>query len=177
MNDLDSLEDLTLSPYQEKINRSLEKWESRWISLAEFISDWSGDTSTKVGAVIVDEKNNLISIGWNDLCRGVEDKPERRVRPDKYQWTEHAERNSVYNVAGRSGSVGCCTMYSSLFPCTDCARAIIQSTNLSITKIVVPITDLDTPNRDWRESHEMLTEAGIRIKYSEKFLRSKIEEG
>jgi len=161
-------------PHKKKGNRSNEKWESRWVSLAEFVSNWSGDTSTKVGAVIVDEKNNLISLGWNDLCRGIEDKPERRARPAKYLWTSHAEENSILNVCGRSGQVGCCTIYSSLFPCTGCARAIIQSTNLNIRKLVAPVTDLDTPNRDFRQSHEMLTEAGIQIKYSEKFLGSKV---
>jgi len=140
------------------------KWNKRWMDMAQFVADWSGDTSTKVGAVIVDEENNLISLGWNDLCRGIEDKPERRERPEKYLWTEHAERNAVYNVAGRSGRVGHCTIYSTLFPCTDCARAIIQATNLDIRKVVVPTTDFNAPNRDFKESYAMLSEVGIAIK-------------
>jgi dCMP deaminase len=145
----------------------MSKWNKRWMDLAHFVAEWSGDTSTKVGAVIVDEENNLISLGWNDLCRGIKDTPERRTRPEKYKWTEHAERNAVYNVAGRSGRVGYCVIYSTLFPCTDCARGIIQATNLDIRQIVVPPTDLEQPNRDFMDSYAMLTETGRTIKFYE----------
>ncbi|MBI2669577.1 MAG: hypothetical protein HYX20_00290 [Candidatus Yanofskybacteria bacterium] len=54
-----------------------EKWDRRFLALAEFVAQWSKDPSTKTGAVIVDSNNRLVSVGYNGFPRGVNDSPER----------------------------------------------------------------------------------------------------
>ena len=78
------------------MSSSQHKWDERYIGLAEYVASWSQDPSTKVGAVIVDEKNRPVSFGFNGLPQGVEDTPERLNNRDiKYKMILHAERNAL----------------------------------------------------------------------------------
>lgn len=114
------------------------KWNPYFISLLNGICAKSKDTSTKVGAIIVNEDNIIVSTGWNGFCRGTKDDiekyPERYERPAKYQYTEHAERNALYNAARIGAKVKDSTIYVSLPPCIECTRGIIQT---GIKKVVV----------------------------------------
>ena len=102
-------------------------WDERYLQLAEHIASWSKDRSTKVGAVIVSKHNRIISTGFNGFPTGVnDDVEERHERPAKYLWTEHAERNAIFS-APRGVELEGSTLYCTWFPCSDCARAIIQS--------------------------------------------------
>jgi len=75
-------------------------WDQYFFNLCNAISTKSNDQSTKVGAVIVGPHHEIRSTGWNDFPRGVIDNiQERRKRPTKYDFTEHAERNAIYNAA------------------------------------------------------------------------------
>jgi dCMP deaminase len=107
------------------------KWDERFLDLAFHIAQWSKDSSTKVGCVVVSPDRRIISTGYNGLPRGVDDDvqtyPGRHERPEKYAWYEHAERNAIYNAAALGVPVRDCTLYSTLQPCSDCARGIIQS--------------------------------------------------
>lgn len=141
------------------------KWHRRYLELAEHISTWSEDKSTKVGAVIVGPNNRIVSVGYNGFPSGVEDKPERHERPAKYQYTEHAERNAIYNA--RSVPEGS-TLYLNwgLCPCADCTRAIIQTG----IKRVVGVKDKPfsgkgngTHYHTDGPSYEMLVEAGVEM--------------
>lgn len=140
-----------------------DKWTERWMGMCELIASWSEDRSTKVSAVIVDDRNVLVSMGWNGFPRGIAgDIEERHERPAKYLWTEHAERNAIFNAASVGVSLKGCTMYLQWYPCADCARAIIQS---GITRIVCKEPDW---NHDrWGESFkmvkDMLTEVGMDV--------------
>lgn len=99
-----------------------------FFELAQLAAKRSRDPRTHVGAVLAGPDFVIRSVGWNDLPRGVNDSmDERRLQPLKGQWTEHAERNAIYN-AGRTGvgTVGC-YMFAQTFPCAGCARGIIQS--------------------------------------------------
>lgn len=140
-------------------------WKHRWSQLAKTVASWSRDESTKVGAVIVDERNVVLSLGWNDIPRRVfeakEKVPERHVRPEKYFWYEHAERNAIYNAAANGTKLLGSTLFVTMHPCADCARGIIQS---GIKKVI--ITD---PYRTegWEESIkrslEMFREAEVQV--------------
>lgn len=133
------------------------------MEMAHLVASWSEDRSTKVGAVIVDDRNNLISIGWNGFPRGVNGSVESRYqRPDKYVWTEHAERNSIYNVASKGDSSNGATMYSTLYPCSDCCRGIIQS---GIRKLVTLTPDFKCERwgEQFKVSKVMLEESGVLI--------------
>ena len=139
------------------------------MSLAAHVAGWSKDTSTKVGAVIVDSRNVLISMGWNGFPRGVNDNvAERHERPLKYSYTEHAERNAIFNAAAVGSKLQGSSMYLPWFPCSDCARAIIQS---GIAKIYCYKPSGQERDKRWSDEFDvafrMLREAGVEIYYIE----------
>ena len=144
----------------------MSNWNKRFSELAVNVSKWSKDESTQVGAIIVDENRTILSTGYNGIPRGCEDSPQRQIRPQKYFYFEHAEKNAIYNAARTGTKLDGSSIYVTMFPCVDCARAIIQS---GIRRIISPEADLSNPN--WKESFkysiELLSEAGIIIEKSE----------
>ena len=148
------------------------KWDNRWLDLADHISQWSKDQSTKVGCVVVGKANQVLSLGYNGFPRGVNDRlPERHERPAKYQWTEHAERNAIYNAAQTGTSLTGAVLYVPWFPCVDCARGIVQAgIDVVVTTIPENYGDrfLARWNDDIKISCELLTEAGVGIRYVER---------
>jgi len=108
-------------------------WDEYFIDLATAIARKSKDT-TAVGCVIVGPDNEMRSCGWNGFSRGVKDLEERMVRPDKYDWTIHAEANAVANAARVGISLNECRAYVTHFCCSSCADMLIQS---GICEVVV----------------------------------------
>jgi dCMP deaminase len=103
------------------------KWDLRFLDVAALVATWSKDRSTKVGCVIVGPHNDIRTVGYNGFPRYVDDTIEsRHERPAKYKWTEHAERNAIYNAVLNHTSLHGCSIYLTWYPCCDCARAIIQ---------------------------------------------------
>lgn len=142
-------------------------WNNRFIELTKHISTWSKDKSTGTCAIIANKDNRIISIGYNGFPSGCNDEIEaRHERPLKYLYTEHAERNAIYNAARVGVITNGCTMYLMWFPCADCARAIIQS---GIIKLVCHKPDLNMPKwgEHFKVGMEMLNEAGIELEYVE----------
>lgn len=128
-------------------------WNKRFLMLANHISNWSKD-STKVGAVIADKENRVLSIGYNGFPSGAnDDVPERHIRPLKYLYTEHAERNAIFSAAKNGVSLLNSTIYLEWFPCADCARAIIQS---GIKCVVCKEPDFNTPK--WGEHFKVASQ-------------------
>lgn len=145
----------------------MANWDSRFVSLSEHIANWSQD-STQVGCVTVGPDHEILTTGYNGLPRGVEPSPSVRTRrPHKYQWTEHAERNAIYNAARDGIRLLGSTCYTNWFPCTDCARALIQC---GVTRVVgrEPSYDHAKYGSDFVVSKQMMEEAGIKIVYIEK---------
>lgn len=143
---------------------NMTNWDKRFIDLADHISSWSKDRSTKVGAVIVGNNKEILSVGYNGFPRGVSDDiKERHERPLKYKWSEHAERNAIYNAARNGVRTEGASMYLQWFPCCDCARAVIQS---GIRLLVCPKPELDHPRwgQNFRISKEMLQESNIEMR-------------
>ncbi|CAF2460413.1 unnamed protein product [Rotaria sp. Silwood2] len=93
----------------------------------------SKDPRTKIGAVLVRDRRDLIS-GYNGIPEGVQDLRSRFERPTKYMFFEHAERNAIFTAARHGIRTEGATLYVQALPCVDCARAIIQS---GIKKIYV----------------------------------------
>jgi len=141
----------------------MTNWDKRFMELAHHISTWSKDKSRQVGAVIISDEKRVVSMGYNGFPSGINDTiEERHTRPAKYKWTEHAERNAIYN-AGKYGAILKDTiMYVTLFPCTDCARAIIQA---GVKKLITTEPNFydSKYGEDFRVSKEMLNEAGVEI--------------
>lgn len=109
--------------------------------------EFSKDPSTKVGCRIVGKKGLTIrSLGYNGMPRGCDDSNSSRIeRPEKYWWFEHAERNAIYNAAREGISLGGSILIVTLFPCMDCARAVVQ------TGIEEVITMETKPDPKWSE--------------------------
>lgn len=98
------------------------KWDQRFLDMAALVASWSKDASTQVGAVIVDAKNRVVSVGYNGFPRGVED--VALDRDEKLRRTIHAEENAL--LFARSHVEGC-TVYVTHHPCSKCAAKLIQS--------------------------------------------------
>lgn len=140
------------------------KWDTRFLGLASVISDWSKDTSTQVGAVIVRPDRTIASIGYNGFPRGVKDDPERIDNRDtKYAMTVHAEINAI--LSAREPLSGY-TMYVDPFqPCSQCAAAIIQS---GISQVITwtPLGGQDARwSASFRIAAQMFEEAGVALRY------------
>ncbi len=134
-------------------------WHRRFLELARHFASWSKDPSTQVGAVIVNDKRQVLGHGYNGFPRGVDDSPERyNDRPTKYAHVVHAELNAILNTGDRNALEGS-TLYCTHFPCGECAKAIIQA---GIKAVFVP---RDSRLCRWAEGHEvadtMFEEAGI----------------
>jgi dCMP deaminase len=128
--------------------------------LARHIAGWSRDPSTKVGAVIVGDRKQVLSLGFNGLPMGVEDSPDRlEDRETKYKLIVHAEMNAL---AFADRSVAGSTLYTWPFmPCSRCAGIVIQR---GVGRIVAPYEDNPRWNEDFKASQMMFTEAGVELK-------------
>ena len=104
-------------------------WDEYFMGLAHLSALRSKDPNTQVGACIVDEDNKVVSIGYNGMPRGCNDKDmpwarEGGFKETKYAYVVHAELNAILNSPR---SLKNTILYVSLFPCNECAKAIIQS--------------------------------------------------
>lgn len=140
-------------------------WDKRFVDLAFHVSGWSKDRSTGVGCVIVGPNNEIRAMGYNGFPRGIDDdKPERHERPIKYKWTEHAERNAIYNAARCGTQLDGCRMFTQLYPCSDCARGIIQSGIVEVVTIE-PDWEHDRWGDDFRLVRTMFGEVKMTCRF------------
>ncbi|MEE2811631.1 MAG: dCMP deaminase family protein [Candidatus Thermoplasmatota archaeon] len=141
-----------------------EKWDRRFLALADHISTWSKDPSTKVGCVVVGEDREIRSTGFNGFPRGIDDDPERLSdREQKYPLICHAEENAIMHAARIGLSLKDSTAYVTWPPCTRCARSLIQA---GVTEVVYP-SESEIPERwhsDFDTSMKMMSEAGITVR-------------
>jgi len=141
-----------------------KKWSVRLLKMAKDIASWSKDTSTKVGAVITTADGKPISWGFNGMPMGInDDVPERHMRPEKYKWMCHAERNAM-DLASRS-DLSDCVMFVTFAPCANCAQSIIQR---GIRTVVIDANyTVDKVPAHWTEemttANQMMVEAGVNI--------------
>ena len=143
--------------------REPTSWDTKFFALYSHIAQWSKDKSTKVGAIIVNERNKVVSMGYNGFPIGFDDDVYlRHERPQKYVYTEHAERNAIYSAAELGIQTKGCKMYLCWFPCPDCARAIIQSGISELVCYPVDFTD-ERWGEGFRKSWEMLMECGVKV--------------
>ena len=136
----------------------LTKWDKRFLELAKLIGSWSKDPSTQVGAVIVDENNRLVSVGYNGFPIGIEDNQRLFDREEKYDIIVHAEVNALMFA---NKSVEGCTLYTWPFqPCSRCAGLIIQS---GVKRVVSVVHSDERWKKNFQLSSKLLSEAGIEL--------------
>jgi len=125
------------------------------MKMAYLVASKSKDKSMKCGCVLVGHGHSMLSTGYNGFPRMCDDgKEERYERPEKYAWTEHAERNAIYNAARNGIKLLSSYAYNTCFPCVDCARGLVQA---GIAEIIIPTKETDPffiESRwdDWAES-------------------------
>jgi len=114
----------------EKHREDYLSWEEYFMGIAILSAQRSKDPSTQVGACIVDSNNKVVSIGYNGMPRGVDDETipwgHGEGIESKYLYVCHAEFNAILNTRDGSALNGC-RIYVTLFPCNECAKAIVQT--------------------------------------------------
>lgn len=132
----------------------------------------SKDPSTKIGTVIVRDGHPIL-FGYNGIAQRVKDLPSRMVRPIKYKWTEHSERNALYCGTKMGISAKGTTLYTQAMPCVDCARGII---NAGIVKVVIHKQTQNLYKKlpqwalDCKITKQMFKEAGVKLVTLDKML-------
>ena len=136
-------------------------WDEYFMGIAMLAARRSKDPSTQVGACIVSPENIIISTGYNGMPKGCSDDEfpwDRTGAETKYPYVVHAELNAILNANGRD--LRDSRVYVALFPCNECAKAIIQSG----VKEVVYLSDKYAGTAENLASKRMLDAAGV--KYS-----------
>jgi dCMP deaminase len=140
----------------------------KYYKLAEYqASLFSKDPNTKVAAIFIAQDSlQILSTGFNGMCRNFRETEERWARPLKYKWVVHAEINGIANAARGGVKIEGCICVVTLFPCVECCKALIQSG----VRVVISKEPSLTCER-WGENHrlslEMMKEAGIKLVYVE----------
>ncbi len=137
-------------------------WDEYFMGVALLAAQRSKDPNTQVGACIVDEDRRILSTGYNGFPHGCSDDEfpwnrDESLGETKYPFVVHAELNAILNASGKQlyGS----TVYVALFPCNECAKAIIQSG----IKEVVYLSDKYHNTPSTIASRRMLTASGVKL--------------
>ena len=135
-------------------------WDEYFMAVAQLAGMRSKDPHTQVGACIVSQDNKILSMGYNGFPKGCSDDefPWRREGDPydtKYFYTTHSELNAILNYRG--GSLEGATMYVTLFPCNECAKAIIQCG----IKEVIYLSDKYASTDSTMASKRMFDMAGV----------------
>ncbi|MGB4984713.1 MAG: dCMP deaminase family protein [Erysipelotrichaceae bacterium] len=137
-------------------------WDEYFMALAFLSAKRSKDPSTQVGAVIVNKEHKVLSIGYNGMPIGCSDDDfpwgrEGETNETKYPFVVHAELNAILN-ARKDLTDG--IIYVSLFPCNECAKAIIQSG----IKEIVYLSDKYAHTDSVKASKKMLVASGVLLR-------------
>ena len=141
----------------------MTKWNERFMNLAESIGSWSKDPSRKIGAVIVDKDNRIVSTGFNGFAREIIDSNERLENKEiKRTLMLHAEENAI--LYAKQDLSGCSIYVAGLPPCVHCSSMIIQS---GIKYVYYKNTKKEKPSEFWKDNlllaKQILTEAGVKL--------------
>ena len=142
-------------------------WDEYFMGVAMLSAKRSKDPSTQVGACIVNNENRIMSVGYNGMPKGCSDEafPWDRVGgvlDTKYAFVCHAELNAILNCD--RGNVRDCIVYTTLFPCNECAKAIIQSG----IKEVVYMADKYADSDSVIAAKRMFDTAGVKYRLYDK---------
>ena len=135
-------------------------WDEYFMGVAALSAMRSKDPNTQVGACIVSPEHKILSMGYNGFPLGCSDDEftwEREGEDNKYFYSTHSELNAILNYRG--GSLDGATIYVTLFPCNECAKAIIQSG----IRTLVYDSDKYADTAMVKASKKMLKAAGVQI--------------
>lgn len=138
-------------------------WDEYFMGVSLLASMRSKDPNTQVGACIVSKDNKIMSVGYNGFPRGCSDdefpweRSAARMNDTKYPFVCHAELNAILNSGGQN--LAGAKIYVALFPCNECAKAIIQS---GISEVIY-ISDKYAETEGTIASKKMLNAAGVKL--------------
>ncbi|HET8685601.1 MAG TPA: deaminase [Methanosarcina sp.] len=133
------------------------KWDRRYLDLAQHVSTWSRDPSTKCGAVIT-KNNRVVSIGFNGIPTGLDDEKYLHPRETKIACVLHSEVNAILTS---NVPLADSTLYVNGAPCSNCAATMIQ---VGIKRVVMPPVDFEFAKRwNWHLSEQMFNDASVEI--------------
>jgi dCMP deaminase len=135
-------------------------WDEYFMGVALLSARRSKDPNTQVGACIVNDKNKIVGAGYNGLPLGCDDDAfpwdkQGDFLDTKYPYVCHAELNAILNNIGMD--LRGCKIYTALFPCNECTKAIIQS---GITEVIY-LSDKYEGTDPAKASRRMLDTAGV----------------
>lgn len=148
---------MTVLPRESAIS-----WDECFMRMAQVIAERSKDPSTQNGAVIADQNNVVVGLGYNGFPRNISNDnfPWERdggFLDTKYAYVCHAEENAIYNA---NKSTRGCKLYCTLFPCNECAKTLIQN---GITEVIYQ-SDKYHDQDVWVASRRLLDAAGIKYR-------------
>ncbi|MGI6394688.1 MAG: deoxycytidylate deaminase [bacterium] len=137
-------------------------WDEYFMGISLLSAMRSKDPNTQVGACIVNKENRIVGVGYNGFPSGCDDDSlpwsrEGEFLKTKYPFVVHAELNAILNSIKNLKD---CSIYVALFPCNECAKAIIQA---GITEIVY-LCDKYGDSDSVKASKLMLSQAGVKIR-------------
>ena len=138
-------------------------WDEYFMGVSLLAAERSKDPNTQVGACIVDDTNRIVSTGYNGFPYGCSDdeypwdRAGETPGKTKYPYVVHAELNAILNASGKK--LAGARIYVDLFPCNECAKAIIQSG----IREVVYLSDKYAETEMTKISRRMLTSAGVKL--------------
>lgn len=138
-------------------------WDEYFMGVALLSAKRSKDPATQVGACIVNQKNKIVGAGYNGLPAGCNDDEFPWVKQGsfletKYPYVCHAELNAILNNIGMD--LHGCRIYTALFPCNECSKAIIQA---GITEVIF-LSDKYAGTDSFIASKNMLDKAGVKYR-------------
>lgn len=145
-------------------------WDEYFMGVALLSAKRSKDPATQVGACIVNDKNKIVGAGYNGLPIGCDDDEfpwgkQGDFLDTKYPYVCHAELNAILNNIGMD--LKGCRIYTALFPCNECSKAIIQS---GISEVIY-LSDKYAGTDASKASKMMLDKAGVKYRKVESALR------
>jgi len=138
-------------------------WDEFFIGVAKLAAQRSKDPNTQVGACIVDSDNRILGTGYNGMPNGCSDdelpwESKGEKKDVKYSYIVHAELNAILNS---SVSLKGCTIYVGLFPCNECAKAIVQSGIKEVVYVSDKYHDVDI----FQISRSIFNMAGVKLRH------------
>ena len=134
-------------------------WDQYFMGLSHYASIRSHDEQTKVGCVIVNNENHVLSMGYNGFPKGVDDSGLPTKRPEKYPFMVHAEENAVSNLVAISGDE--LKIYLTHYPCHRCAKLLWQN---NVKKWFVEEKNLVVSyTSDDKKVYNLLIDNGLKI--------------
>lgn len=139
------------------------KWHQRYMELAKMFASWSKDPSTKVGAVAIGHKGQLIAQGYNGFPREFDDSIELyKDRQEKYKYVVHAEMNCIYHATHNGLSLEGARLYVyGLGVCHECAKGIVQ-VGISEVYASCDSTSADRWKTSFNKTKEIFKKGGVK---------------